>query len=108
MLPSKITFTDWIQLSQRFFLTRWMQLPGVYALAHFPTEVPSGKADPFIREVIYYGESQNPLGIRLRNFIHSANTGKHAHSAGRFYHDIFREVKDFLYVAASHQRFSRL
>lgn len=95
----RITFSSWTAFRHRGALSS-IESVGVYLLAHFKKK-PTGSARPTIAEIVYIGETtKKSLRKRLRQFYHSARTGKPAHFGGRTYHAKFGKKKmNHLYVA---------
>jgi hypothetical protein len=94
-----IVFSCWVSWADRSSL-EGCQYPGVYLLAHFDV-MPSKPADPQAQQIVYIGETcDRRLIDRWRNFHRSASTGKHAHSGGRTYRELFSDSASKLCVAA--------
>lgn len=76
--------------------------PGVYMLAAFRRVVPRGSAS-ICQQVLYIGETtKQTLHLRVRDFAHSAFSGRNAHAGGKTF---FREFQltqppDWLFIAA--------
>ena len=94
-----IVFSSWKSWAERSLL-EGCQYPGVYLLAHFDV-APSNLADPQAQQIVYIGETYDRRLIdRWRNFHRSASTGKHAHSGGSTYRELFGDSASKLCVAA--------
>jgi hypothetical protein len=79
-------FSDWIPFS-KLASARTMTLPGVYVIAcsrRRPKQMSAAS-----ERIVYVGETTSQsLRTRLRQFKHSVDTGRRAHSGGRKLHSL--------------------
>ncbi len=93
-----IKFSPWFHWSERNKIEN-SNYPGVYMLAKF-NRVPSGNADPFNWNIIYFGETCRSLNGRWYQFNRSAFQNKGGHSGGHSYRKTYGDKVRDLYVAA--------
>lgn len=94
----KVRFTPWVKWSKRNSLIN-KDYPGVYLLAHF-NRIPSGRANPYTRQIVYIGETCGSLKSRWKQFERTAFQGKEEHSGAITYRKVIGGRGNNLYVAA--------
>lgn len=96
----KIKFTQWFRWKEREKIPD-SNKSGVYALAKFDHCPPPGDADPFDKNLIYFGETcKQTLLTRWNQFDQSGFKGKEGHGGGKTYRKKYGDEGLDLYVAA--------
>ena len=98
MVSKRFEFTPWLPWASRQ-QSPYKDKSGVYLIARFLKQPPSGPADPLEDEIVYIGEScKERLQSRWRSFDRAAfRDGKHR--GGKKYKQLFGGTSTVLFVA---------
>lgn len=94
-----LKFSPWVRWAKRISHLNGDDFPGIYLIARSVGNKPRQTPNSVPLQVIYIGETTKTIAGRLKQFDHSAGTGKRAHAGGRTYHKLYRDKCKHLYIS---------